>query len=124
MVDLKLDIEKTKQNKMATQLDKDITRVSTVTVEDREVLVTLTEDQRISLKLKGLKKGEVSISIQDLYNQLSGSKETASNDGPKRTSKEFVSLHDLRSQVMISSNLDYASKTVFEKIIVDLIKGI
>jgi hypothetical protein len=109
---------------MATQLDKDITRVSTVTVDDREVLVTLTEDQKVSLKLKGLKKGEVSISIQDLYNQLSGSKETAASDSPKRTSKEFISLYDLRSQIMISANLDYATKTVIEKIIVDLIKGI
>lgn len=108
---------------MATSLDKDITRVSTVTVDGREVLVTLTEDQTISLKLKGLKKGEVSISIQDLYNQLSGSKSPASTDSPKRPSKEFISLYDLRSQIMISANIDYPTKTVIEKIIVDLIKG-
>lgn len=108
---------------MATILDKDITRVSTITVDDREVLVTLTEDQNISLKLKGLKKGEVSISIQDLYNQLSGSKETVTMDSPKRTSKEYISLYELRSQIMISASLDYTAKTVIERIIVDLIKG-
>ncbi len=108
---------------MATNLDKDITRVSSVTVDDREVIVTLTEDQAISLKLKGLKKGEVSISIQDLYNQLSGSKESAAPDNSKKTSKEYVNLYDLRSLIMISGSLDYASKTVIEKIIVDLIKG-
>jgi len=108
---------------MATSLDKDITRVSSIKVDGREVLITLTEDQNISLKLKGLKKGELSISIQDLYNQLSGSKETVSNNSPKKTGKNMIDLHDLRSKIMINSNIDYATKTVFEHIIVELLKG-
>jgi hypothetical protein len=108
---------------MATQLDKDLTRVSSVKVDDREVLITLTENQEVSLKLKGLKKGEVSISIQDLYNQLSGSKDSAVKDSPKKTSKNMIDLYDLRSQIMISSDIDYKTKTVLERIIVELLKG-
>ena len=108
---------------MATILDKDITRVSTIEVDEREVLVTLTADQTISLKLKGLKKGEVSISIQDLYNQLSGSKQTAGPSESKKTGKQSISLHDLKSRIMVDGQLDYNAKTIFDKILREVING-
>lgn len=108
---------------MPTQLDKDITRVSSEKIDDREILITLTEDQKISMKLKGLKKGEVSISIKNLYNQLSGSKETAEPVDTKPKGKEWIHIHDLRSLIMIDGLIDYKSKTVLDKILVDLIKG-
>jgi len=38
---------------MATKLEKSITRESTETIDDKEILVTLTEGQEIELKLKG-----------------------------------------------------------------------
>lgn len=57
---------------MATKLEKDITRESSVTIDGKEIMVTMTSDQTIDLKLKGLRKGGVSMSIEDLYNQLTG----------------------------------------------------
>lgn len=57
---------------MATVLDKSVIRESTVKVTGREILVTLGDDQSISMKLKGMKSGEVVISIIDLYEQLTG----------------------------------------------------
>ena len=56
---------------MATPLDKLIVRESTEQVDDRNILVALTEDQRISFRLKGMKSGAVSIPIKELYEQLS-----------------------------------------------------
>lgn len=57
---------------MATKLESLIVRESSETVDDRNILVALTEDQRISFRLKGMKSGMVSIPIKDLYEQLSG----------------------------------------------------
>lgn len=58
---------------MATPLDKLIVRESTEQVDDRNILVALTEDQRISFRLKGMKSGAVSIPIKELYGQLTNS---------------------------------------------------
>lgn len=57
---------------MATVLDKDLTRETTVKVDEREIQITLTENQTISMKLKGMKSGSVEIPIGDLYKQLKG----------------------------------------------------
>lgn len=58
---------------MATPLDKLIVRESTEMVDGRNILVALTEDQRISFRLKGMKTGAVSIPIKELYEQLNNS---------------------------------------------------
>jgi len=55
---------------MATQLSSLIVRESTEQVDERNILVALTEDQRISFRLKGMKSGTVSIPIKELYDQL------------------------------------------------------
>jgi len=55
---------------MATILDKDLIRESTVKFNDREIQVTLTADQNITFKLKGMKSGMLTISIDKLYKQL------------------------------------------------------
>ena len=57
---------------MATPLLSLIVRESTEKVDDRNILVALTEDQRISFRLKGMKSGVVSIPIAELYAQLTG----------------------------------------------------
>lgn len=57
---------------MATLLNKDLIRESTDKFEDREIMVTLTKDQTIQMKLKGMKSGHVSINILELYKQLKG----------------------------------------------------
>lgn len=57
---------------MATPLESLIVRESTEKVDDRNIMVALTEDQRISFRLKGMKSGVVSIPIKELYEQLAG----------------------------------------------------
>lgn len=118
---------------MATKLDKDIIRESTIKINDREIIITLTETQEISMKLKGMKSGIVNINILDLYNQLTNNNE--SNDKPKQGSitikndikiksnnNKMISLNDLRSMNMIS-NLDYNTKAKFDGIINDLLEN-
>jgi len=67
---------------MATKLESLIVRESSETVDDRNILVALTEDQRISFRLKGMKSGSVSILIKELYEQL-----VASPSGVGKTMK-------------------------------------
>jgi uncharacterized protein (DUF885 family) len=69
---------------MATVLNKDLVRESTENFEGREIMVTLTQDQKIQMKLKGMKSGHVSIDILKLFKQLKGVDETSaeSKEGP------------------------------------------
>src|SRR5882724_4700876 len=55
---------------MATNLDSLVIRESSETADERNILVALTPDQRISFRLKGMKSGHVSIPIKELYLQL------------------------------------------------------
>lgn len=120
---------------MATKLEKNLVRESTVVVDEREVMVTLTADQKISLKLKGMRTGEVSIDIGELWHQLNGTDPeddssenkssgavTIKNDAPKRGSKNnpMISLHDIRTYNAISG-LDYPTLVKFEGILKNLI---
>lgn len=118
---------------MATKLEKNISRESTVVVDDREIMVTLTADQKISMKLKGMRSGDVNISIEDLYNQLTGrsseeESESKPKDGmvvhtnkPKKKGNDpMISLYDLRTYSAISG-LPYEDLVKFEGIIRDLI---
>jgi hypothetical protein len=98
-------------NVMATILDKDIIRETTVKFDDREVQITLTEKQTIFMKLKGMKSGGLEISIEDLYRQLKGERVEenvdveAEEDEPingidlsdyKGDKRYLISLHDIR----------------------------
>lgn len=117
---------------MATKLDKDITRESTIQIDGREVLVTLSKSQEIELRLKGLKSGRASISIQELYNQLNGVDNTPQPktegsiiiDHSKvldRGNNAMISVHNFRSLVLISKDLDLNTKVKLESILVQLI---
>ena len=115
---------------MATKLEKDLVRESTVKFDDREIMVTITKDQEVSFKLKGMKTGSVSIGIGELYRQLTGNEETEekpkvslsiSRDQPKSTKKNpMLSLYDLRSQNAIST-MDHTTVAKFDGIINNLI---
>lgn len=93
---------------MATELNKDITRESSVTKEDRNVMVTLTADQKIVLKLKGMKSGALEISIEDLYCHLGDCDKSEGplviHTQPKKGSAKnpMISLFDLRAHNAIS----------------------
>lgn len=121
---------------MSTPLNKDVTRESTIKVDDREINITITSNQEIKMKLKGMKSGEVSIPIQDLYYQLIGKTDVIVNDKPKKGSTSvirdvekstkknpMISLFDLRSQNAIST-LDIPTLAKFDQIIKNLIDTI
>lgn len=102
---------------MATKLTSELTRETTVVVEGREVQITLTENQTIFMKLKGMKSGGVEISIDALYQQLKGGIPSAKSGsvtlptgGRKRSEADSgdvkISLHDLRHRANIMA-LEY-----------------
>jgi hypothetical protein len=120
---------------MATILDKDITRETTVKVDDREIQITLTDKQTIFMKLKGLKTGGLEVGIVDLFNQLKGGevksepvKEVEQSrykggvdlSSYKGDDRFLISLHDIRSYVLVK-DIDFDVKIKFERILVDLI---
>lgn len=115
---------------MATKLEKDITRESSIKIDGKEVMVTLTADQGITFKLKGMRSGAVSIPIEKLYNQLSGratnepKKELTIRDNAKVSKKNpMINLYELRSHNAIST-LDLSSKAKFDQVIKSLIEEV
>jgi hypothetical protein len=118
---------------MATILDKDIIRESTVVHSGREIVVTLTDTQEISFKLKGMKSGAVSISIKDLYEQLAGGEVDVEDEvvvvkEVSKLSKDgkdnpMIGLYDLRVKIN-TLPMPYDQKVVLEGIVVNCIKEI
>lgn len=116
---------------MATQLNKDVTRESNIVRDDRNINVTLTSDQKIVMKLKGMKSGDVSIDIGALYDQLTGgdkqvkkpvtyrTKESGRYEQPSIKVTKTV-LNDLRSQNAISG-MDTETLAKFDQIINNLL---
>lgn len=123
---------------MATKLTKSLIRESLDKFDDREIMVNLTEDQNIELKLKGMKSGMLKIGILELYKQLKGvdvlvgsndpepgpisidttSSKKSGKSGKMVNLKEF--LQDLRSHNAISM-LDVQTMTKFDGIIKEVI---
>lgn len=120
---------------MATKLDKDIIRETTVVVDGREIQITLTEGQTISMKLKGMKSGSVEISIEALYKQLKGDIEpekpigvsiTESSKGRVKNDGAMMSLHDIRHRCNIKG-FDFETTAKFDgvlKELIDEVKGV
>jgi len=123
---------------MATNLDKTVTRESKEIIKGRNIIVSMTDDQKISMKLKGMKSGTVDIKIKDLYEQLAESsdniEELNENDEDmlisidhsikekKNSNNPLFSLHDFRSQYLISPDIPLEIKVKLEGIIVRLIE--
>jgi hypothetical protein len=120
-----------KDKKMATSLDKDVTRETSVLIGDREIQITLTSDQKIFLKLKGLKSGGFDIGIKELYEKLSGEviKKPSGpiviqNKEPKSKNKNtMIDLNDLRS-LSNTRGFDYDTVVKFDKLISDVLKDL
>jgi len=111
---------------MATKLEKDLIRESTTMIGDRAIMVTITKDQTISLKLKGMKSGALEIPIGELYNQLNGD----DIEAPKIVKKSrnnvsdnipIINLHDFRSQYLIDPGFTLETKIKLEGITTRLI---
>ena len=124
---------------MATILDKDIIRETTVKFDDREVQITLTDKQTIYMKLKGMKSGGLEISIEDLYRQLKGDvaqeveviekaeveDEEMATDGIdlsdyKGDKRYLISLHDIRHAFNVTP-FELGVKTRVDEFLVNLI---
>jgi hypothetical protein len=116
---------------MATKLDKDVIRESSVIANDRNIMITLSSEQKIKMKLKGMKSGEVEITLEELYNLLT--KKPEINTGKiEKTSmlpekneeknvKGMISLSDFRSQYIITSDFDLNTKVKLETITTKLL---
>jgi len=104
---------------MATDLNKDIIRETTVQVDGKTLLVTLTKDQTIKIRQKGKGKEiqEIEIPILELFTQM------LSTGGAVDDDKAMISLADFRSQYIINDKLDLKTKVILEKITVHLIKN-
>ena len=111
---------------MATILDKDITRETSVKVDGREILITLTEQQTILFKLKGMKSGEVSIPIETVYKQLAQTQPDLAvvkrvTKADKNEEEMLVSVQDLRSAFNIKK-VDVGVTVLFDTFFCDYIK--
>lgn len=117
---------------MATILDKDLTRESNVKYDNREIQITLTADQNISFKLKGMKSGVLSIGIENLYKQLAGVESKSSDVEPKKSSivikrktsddsNPMISLRGLRTKIL-TEHMDLKMRLQLEAFVCDLLK--
>lgn len=124
---------------MATKLDKELIRESSVQFDNREIIMTLSTDQEIKFKLKGMKSGEVKISIETLYKQLIGFKEVSDveeteiepkvnkslsivNEEKVDKKRLLIDLDDLRSLSAVTA-MDLQTKVKFDGILADLIEN-
>ena len=112
---------------MATELNKNLLRQSTDEIDGKAIMVTLTSEQEIELKLKGQRSKGETISIKKLYEQLYdiNISDKKSKDGPltittnktkKRGDNKMISLYDLRTHNAIST-LDISDISKFDQII-------
>lgn len=114
---------------MATLLDKDLVRESSIKVDNREIVLTIGADQSITMKLKGMKTGAVTISVEDLYKQLvwgiddekPKSVIVPTGGVKKHSSDPMMSLHDIRHRLNVSA-FDYSTTVKFDGIMNDLIE--
>jgi hypothetical protein len=120
---------------MATILDKDLTRETSVKFDNREVVITLTDKQTIYMKLKGMKSGGLEIGIDELYRQLKGDDGVSSViseedeevkvnpmdlSGYKGESKYLISLHEIRHAFNITP-FEYDIKVRIDEFFINLI---
>ena len=111
-----------------TILDKEITRETTEKIDNREIQITLTESQKISMKLKGLKTGAVEIGIGELFKQLKGDSGDSKSQysggidlsSYKGDDRFIISIHDIRHSMM-ASDMDLEIKQKFDSFLAELI---
>lgn len=115
-----------------TPLDKDISRETTIDVGGRLLQVTLTANQTIEFKLKGLKSGIVSASIKEVYDHLMDDDSTITLPGDKvekaeesflkkQSGNPMISLNQLRSKLH-TTPMSNDSRVELEHLVVECIK--
>jgi hypothetical protein len=111
---------------MATKLNKDVTRETEVLIDGKPLWITLTEDQKLVLKIKGTKKTKT-LEITELWENKEKlfvkpeEEKQKVNKIIKEDSKEpLVNLNWLRAQSAIT-NLDLKDTVKFDMILKSLI---
>ncbi len=110
---------------MATPLDKDLVRETTIKIDGREILLSINADQSISMKLKGMKSGTVSIGIEELYNQLGGQQtatvvSTANLPSSRHSDSVKLSVHDIRHKCNVRG-FDYPTMVKIDTVMDEII---
>ena len=100
-----------------TKLEKNLVRESLKSVNDKPIVVTLTKDQEISLKLKGRGSQTYKVSIDDLYNTLSG---TESKSDVMVVDRGMERALDELSTHSLIADTDYKIKVEIQRIIKEL----
>jgi len=116
---------------MATILNKDLVRESTVEIGDTPILVTIKADQSVEMRLKGIRGGDIlNIPLIELWEYLGGAVDhkkgemvAITKSAPKKGDNKMISLYDLRSANAISG-LDYSTMCKFDELIGDMIKNL
>lgn len=107
---------------MATILDKDIVRDTTVKIDDKVLQITLTDKQEISFNVKG-SKSTVKITIDELYKQLTGESEVIkqiSEPVKEKSTYPMMSIIDFRALNAIST-VDLKTKIHIDSILALLV---
>lgn len=103
---------------MSTKLESIVVRETNELIGERNICVALTTDNRVSLRLKGLKTGGVSISIKELWETLNNLKpKTQSISTPANT---LIPIDRLRVRNAISP-ISMEAKVLIDEMIVDII---
>ena len=99
-----------------TKLEKDLVRESTKKINGKPIVITLTKNQEIKLKLKGRGSETFMVSIEELYNMLSNRDSTLVIDRGMERALSEISTHSL------IANADYKIKVEIQRIIKELKK--
>jgi len=100
-----------------TKLEKDLIRESLKSVNDKPIVVTLTKEQEIALKLKGRGSETYKVSIDDLYKTLSGSE---SNSDVMVVDRGMIKALDELSTHSLIAEADYKVKVEIQRIIKEI----
>lgn len=121
------------------KLERKLVRETETVINDKPLIVTLSPDNHLELKLKGDKKPLTKISFDDLYDKLVGSPvevitpEIKQSAGPlkirnvdktKNNDDDVpkISLYEFRSKYLVSGDIPLNIKVKLESITVGLIK--
>ena len=100
-----------------TKLEKDLIRESLKSVNDKPIVVALTKEQEIALKLKGRGSETYKVSIDDLYKTLSGSE---SNSDVMVVDRGMIKALDELSTHSLIAEADYKVKVEIQRIIKEI----
>jgi hypothetical protein len=104
-----------------TDLNKFIARETSVEVDGKPLVVTLTPTNTIRISQKGKGGKTIEISIEELFKQMlegGGTKPLTKDDSGK-----MIRLTDFRTKYLVSPDFDLNTKVKLEQITTTLLRG-